>query len=208
MNKPDPEGENEWDTVRDMAKVWRALPAYDARSTILVDNEARKFSDAPRNGIVLSEFGPADVRSRRQHTLAALQRYLEALAAAAPADVRTYLAAHPFCDGAAPAPVPQQRAAAPAGLEQTLSALSIRRSGAGAGVSVPAGTTLLFRSVEDSVLKLHNWEHDVCVSCDVTKPLPRIEAKMDFHRLVRDATECGAVLDISVRGRTVQLAAV
>ena len=69
MNKMDPDGEEEWDTIRDMTKIWRAMPEFNASSTILLDNEARKFKETPRNGIVVPEFGPAEVQTRRSGTL-------------------------------------------------------------------------------------------------------------------------------------------
>lgn len=91
MNKPDPAGINEWDTVRDMKKVWNRLPGYGPERTLLLDNEARKFQDAPENGIVVPEFGPAEVLSKKSGTLDTLLQYLLDLARDAPKDVREYL---------------------------------------------------------------------------------------------------------------------
>ncbi|GFH28468.1 FCP1 homology domain-containing protein, partial [Haematococcus lacustris] len=76
MNKADPHGKEEWDTIRDMDKVWRVFSKYDARNTILLDNEARKFCEHPDNGIVVPEFGPAEVQRRVSHTLSGVQAYL------------------------------------------------------------------------------------------------------------------------------------
>ncbi|KAL6764191.1 hypothetical protein V8C86DRAFT_2477368 [Haematococcus lacustris] len=96
MNKADPHGKEEWDTIRDMDKVWRVFSKYDARNTILLDNEARKFCEHPDNGIVVPEFGPAEVQRRVSNTLSGVQAYLLELGRAAPADVRKYMRAHPY----------------------------------------------------------------------------------------------------------------
>jgi hypothetical protein len=217
MNKADPEGVNEWDTVRDMGKVWAALPAFGAHNTLLLDNEARKFRDAPRNGIVVPEFGPAEVRSRAAHTLDALKGYLLQLAEAAPPDVRAYLAARPF--GAA---APQQPKAAPS-LADALEALSlrpdtnVRRTTASSSVDaappapappsladVPRGTALHFVCLDAGRVTLRSGAaQDVSVVLDTNAAaaaVPRIEAKMDFHRLLADAKEARTALEVSVRG--------
>eukprot|EP00967_Tisochrysis_lutea_P039412 scaffold47254_cov21-Tisochrysis_lutea.AAC.1 len=80
MNKPDPNGKDPWDTVRDMSKVgsvmhrvcinaasvekigrpeedyasqvWKKLPDFGPKNTLLLDNEARKFAGDAANGIV------------------------------------------------------------------------------------------------------------------------------------------------------------
>lgn len=44
------------------AQVWKRLPAHGPKTTILLDNEARKFRDEPRNGVVVPEFGPTEAR--------------------------------------------------------------------------------------------------------------------------------------------------
>lgn len=43
---------------------------------MLLDNEARKFIETPRNGIVVPEYGPAEVRTKKAGTLDGLLRYL------------------------------------------------------------------------------------------------------------------------------------
>jgi len=75
-NKPDPNAEKEWDTIRDMDKIWSLDKNFGPKNTILLDNESRKFQDFPRNGIVVPEFGEAEVRSRSSHTLDTLRKYL------------------------------------------------------------------------------------------------------------------------------------
>jgi hypothetical protein len=96
MNKPDPNGQDEWDTIRDMKKVWTKMPAFGPSNTLLLDNEARKFCETPRNGIVVAEYGAEEARARVTTTLQELQTYLLSLASASPADVRLYLEATPF----------------------------------------------------------------------------------------------------------------
>jgi hypothetical protein len=120
MNKVDPEAVNEWDTVRDMTKVWNRLPGYGPEKTVLLDNEARKFIDAPRNGIVVPEFGATEARTRKEGTLKALQAYLLRLAEDSPKDVRDYLAANPPAAG----PRPRASSADDAGVSSALAAMS------------------------------------------------------------------------------------
>ena len=91
MNKPDPDGVNQWDTVRDMEKVWKALPDYGPHNTLLLDNEARKFSETPRNGIVVPEYGPDEVKTRKKDTMDKLLQYLLKMQADSPRDVRKYI---------------------------------------------------------------------------------------------------------------------
>lgn len=68
---------NEWDTIRDMSKVWaeEKKKGFSKKNTVLLDNESRKFQDTPRNGIVVPEYGEAEVRSRSAHTLDTLLKY-------------------------------------------------------------------------------------------------------------------------------------
>ena len=91
MNKTDPNGVNEWDTVRDMEKVWETLPGYGPDNTLLLDNEARKFHETPRNGIVVPEYGPAKVKTRKKDTMTRLLKYLLKMQAESPWDVREYI---------------------------------------------------------------------------------------------------------------------
>jgi hypothetical protein len=213
MNKADEAGVNEWDTVRDMAKVWSALPAFNAKNTLLLDNEARKFRDAPRNGIVVPEFGPHEARSRTQHTLDGMCAYLLELAAAAPPDVRVYLEQHPFGRAAPPTPTPAVPARAAAPLDAALAALSLGGGNAAQKTvadapttptpklaDVPRGTALHFVCLDAGRVTLRNAAHDVSVVGDTAAPLPRLEAKMDFHRLLVDAEEAGALLEVTVKG--------
>jgi len=96
MNKPDPDAKEPWDTVRDMDKVWAAMPSFGPQNTILLDNEAQRFRDASRNGIVVPEFGPREVELGRSETLQELQAYLLQLARDQPPDVREYMTEYPF----------------------------------------------------------------------------------------------------------------
>eukprot|EP01113_Clastostelium_recurvatum_P031231 TRINITY_DN3880_c0_g1_i1.p1 TRINITY_DN3880_c0_g1~~TRINITY_DN3880_c0_g1_i1.p1 ORF type:complete len:263 (-),score=48.66 TRINITY_DN3880_c0_g1_i1:105-788(-) len=80
FNKPDPHAANEWDTVRDMQRIWKDTQEFGPRNTILLDNESRKFQDTPRNGLVVPEFGVDEVRARTKTTLDTLLAYLTAMA--------------------------------------------------------------------------------------------------------------------------------
>lgn len=196
MTKPDPRGENEWDTVRDMSKVWAAHRGYGPERTILLDNEARKFQDTPRNGIVVPEFGAAEVRARKADTLKALQAYLLALARAAPTDVRAYLAANPL-GAAAPA---RAKARAPDKGEDALfarmQALSLTAptprvaaatapapcNAAPTAATVPRGTALHLVCVEGGRFVMSNPQAGISVRGPVRDAV-RLQPKMDFHLL-------------------------
>ena len=95
MNKKDPNGKHEWDTMRDMDKIWRSLPTFGPKTTLIVDNEARKIQETPRNGIILPWFHPnVDDAS----TLDKLQVYLTKMMKSFDEndDVRTYMEKIPF----------------------------------------------------------------------------------------------------------------
>jgi len=92
MDKPDPE----WDTICDMDKVWKELPGFGPERTLLLDNDTRKFRDAPRNGILVPEYGPRQIQQEDHTTLDDLLAYLLRIADEQPDDVRDYLEAHPF----------------------------------------------------------------------------------------------------------------
>jgi hypothetical protein len=184
MNKPDPHAANEWDTIRDMGKIWKALPGYGPERTLLLDNEARKFGDAPRNGIVVPEYGAAEVlrvaQGRRSETLAPIKDYLLRLAAAAPADVREYLEANPI-HGAGE------------GLSSLLAGLGLLalggpqapRSDTSKPVdasAIPRGTSLLFVCAEDGKFTMSNMQAGITVKGE-QPPTMRIQPKMDFHML-------------------------
>jgi len=101
FNKADPNAVNEWDTVRDLKKIWASVAGFDETNTILMDNEARKFSDTPLNGIVVPEYGAAEVKAKRSNTLQTLQRYLLSMKEdprfGTPSfDVRQYMKEFPF----------------------------------------------------------------------------------------------------------------
>ena len=59
-NARDPDGEDEWDTKRDLQKIWTVSKVkdagFDATNTILVDAERRKVRDWTKNSIVVKEF--------------------------------------------------------------------------------------------------------------------------------------------------------
>lgn len=96
--KKDPQGINEWDTIRDMNKVW-AHSGNDITNTILLDNETRKFAEVPDNGIVVPEYGPQQARSKKRGTLSKLNNYLIELATVTSTlntDVRDFMKEFPY----------------------------------------------------------------------------------------------------------------
>jgi len=103
MNKPDPNKINEWDTIRDMDKVWKEIPGFGPTRTILLDNESRKFQETPRNGIVVPEFGADEAKSRQGDTLDHVLEYLLELSEAQPDDVCEYIETHSSEEESAPA---------------------------------------------------------------------------------------------------------
>jgi len=101
FNKEDPNAVNEWDTIRDLSKIWASVRGFDATNTILIDNETRKFCETPRNGIVVPEYGAAEVKAKKSNTLQTLQRYLISMKTdprfgTASFDVREYMEEFPF----------------------------------------------------------------------------------------------------------------
>lgn len=52
-----------------MPQVWAHFPAHGSNTTILIDNEARKFTDAPANGLLVRVAGCVD----RRHILLAVK---------------------------------------------------------------------------------------------------------------------------------------
>lgn len=234
MNKPDPNGLNEWDTVRDMKKVWKKLPGYGPKRTILLDNEARKFGDAAANGIVVPEFGPAEIKSRKTNTLDSLLVYLLNLADEDPEDVREYMEENPF-DATAPAirrKVPITAAAATSmgekaqlkreeepnldELETILNSMSLKTrpktntrvdeadasvaksthtSSTDIGRNIPKGTDLRLTNISNGKFIMSNFTHHVEVRGPVSNLLD-IQSKMDFHRLLNEATQAGIDLEV------------
>ncbi|KAJ1621053.1 hypothetical protein T492DRAFT_1073254 [Pavlovales sp. CCMP2436] len=200
MNKVDPDAVNDWDTVRDMEKVWRLLTGYGPERTVLLDNEARKFGDTPRNGIVVPEFGASEARTHKEGTLKALQNYLLRLAEDSPADVRDYLAQHPPSAGRGPGvssahdlahpPAADSHARGPAddsGVSSTLAAMaSLKIQSAPAPApgadSIPPGTSLFFVCTEDDRFTMSNPNAGITVRGKQPSSV-RIQAKMDFHLL-------------------------
>jgi hypothetical protein len=96
-NRPDPNGTNEWDTIRDMDKIW-SISGHSDRNTVILDNELRKFEEHSANGIVVPEYGIAQVRANSVH-LTDLEKYLLHLADNAADDVRVYMTSNPWCKG-------------------------------------------------------------------------------------------------------------
>ena len=100
FNKPDPSGDNAWDTMRDLPKVWAATaPAaargFDATNTIVVDDTARKMRDFPRNVLVVPTYDEAAIARGDDDALDYLRAYVDALLDES-GDVRKFLHDRPF----------------------------------------------------------------------------------------------------------------
>jgi hypothetical protein len=99
------QGENEWDTIRDLSKIWSS-PAirragFNKRNTVVIDAEARKVRGCKKNAIVVREYVAADVPKTmtEENILKALGDYLDGTVFAKMqkpgADVREVLASNP-----------------------------------------------------------------------------------------------------------------
>jgi len=100
-NKKDPDPVKEWDTVRDMTKIWKPSSQFNSKNTILVDNESRKVQDCPENAIIVSQYEAADVENQVAGSLDGLEIYLERMAKSEEFqrdefDVKKYLALNRF----------------------------------------------------------------------------------------------------------------
>ena len=81
-NKADgDEGTNDWDTMRDLAKIWRTPGkvgfGFGPHNTVMVDDSARKMRHAPRNLVAVPEFKHAE--HMRDGTMDALHAHLASL---------------------------------------------------------------------------------------------------------------------------------
>lgn len=82
-NSNDPQGENEWDTVRDLNKIFRARKVraggFGKHNTLIVDAEARKVKNCKGNAIVLQEYTEHHLllKPERETSLKTLWEYLD-----------------------------------------------------------------------------------------------------------------------------------
>jgi hypothetical protein len=79
-NKPDPNANEAWETIRDINKIIRYCKnldnSFSLASVILLDNETRKFQECFENGILVPEYGIHQVQSKEKNTLVPIQQYL------------------------------------------------------------------------------------------------------------------------------------
>mmetsp|Transcript_67105 Transcript_67105/g.212360 ORF Transcript_67105/g.212360 Transcript_67105/m.212360 type:complete len:305 (+) Transcript_67105:419-1333(+) len=66
---PDPEGENEWDTMRDLNRIWCSglVPGFDESNTLLIEAEERKARDWAHVCISPSEYDERAVVDTLSH---------------------------------------------------------------------------------------------------------------------------------------------
>merc|ERR1711916_226990 len=103
FNKHDPEGEERWDTMRDLDAVWEQVlePAgYGPETTIVVDNEVRKVREVEDNALVVASFEADGVAGESEvegyATMSALRTYLFDLLDEMEGDVRPVISSSPF----------------------------------------------------------------------------------------------------------------
>jgi hypothetical protein len=101
-NKLDPEGENDWDTMRDLSLIWdlRRIKdmGFDKTNTVLIEADPSKARNFRDNAVLPKEFTARDV-GQGDNTLQALSVYLEDVFAEmqqGETDVRDILAAKRF----------------------------------------------------------------------------------------------------------------
>lgn len=175
MNKPDPDGVNDWDTVRDMDKVWSRLTGYGPERTLLVDNEERKFKDTPLNGIIVPEFGPREILSRDSSTLDALLTYMLQLGEDAPEDVRVYMRARPPFDVASSGKELTAPSTATDVLASTLAtALSLNETEVDP-TKIPPGMRFHLVCIENGQFVMSGGKDDVRASRPPTRRLSRLK---------------------------------
>eukprot|EP00172_Hildenbrandia_rubra_P004091 Plantae.Rhodophyta-Hildenbrandia_rubra.ctg7603.p1 GENE.Plantae.Rhodophyta-Hildenbrandia_rubra.ctg7603~~Plantae.Rhodophyta-Hildenbrandia_rubra.ctg7603.p1 ORF type:complete len:276 (-),score=46.99 Plantae.Rhodophyta-Hildenbrandia_rubra.ctg7603:686-1513(-) len=94
-HKKDPEGEAEWQKMRDLEKVWNdpRFRSFDITSTILVDSEKRTCRDTPKNVILVKKCVAEDIESGDDSVLMNLKNFLVKLVKDDPVDIRSYFAA-------------------------------------------------------------------------------------------------------------------
>ena len=83
FNKDDASGENSWDTMRDLPKVWgtpaKAAHGFDETNTLVIDDTHRKMREYPSNVLVVPTYDEATVRKGGDDALEYLAAYIDAL---------------------------------------------------------------------------------------------------------------------------------
>ncbi len=100
FNVPDPTGENEFDTMRDLEKVWstggRVGRNHTADTTVLLDNTFRKVRCYPDNAILVPEYTEQNVHIGEDRGLIDVNPFLLNLLDMCGYNVPSFLRAHPF----------------------------------------------------------------------------------------------------------------
>lgn len=70
FNKLDPKGKEDWDTIRDLNRVWAhpivASHGFDASNTLLIECEPRKAREWKANTISPTEYTKKDVIAKKK----------------------------------------------------------------------------------------------------------------------------------------------
>jgi len=197
------EGAKEHDTVRDVDAVWKAFPSFFAEKTVFVDDEARKFERASRCGLVVPQLGPTNFKDRDED-LPSLLKYFENMARDSPSDVRLWMEEHPW------EPPQATKFSADTSLESSFARLAVSpalsTASVGGSLSSPSsafspssptrGISLQFVCLEDGFFTFHGSRNNITVKGPATAPF-RLDAKMDYQRLVDAAEAHGINLEIT-----------
>lgn len=94
FNQHDPSGDNPWDTMRDLNKVWQHVDGFDDTNTIVIEDTMRKMRDHPRNVVVVPSYTETTVLGGGDDALVGLPAYIHGLITAD--DVRQTIAANRY----------------------------------------------------------------------------------------------------------------
>ena len=81
--KPDPKGRREWDTMRDIERIWASPQCsgrYDATNTVLFETDMRRVREHYANAIIVPFFDAAALRRGDDGTLGLLRQTLPLVA--------------------------------------------------------------------------------------------------------------------------------
>ena len=84
FNKPDPSGEHDYDTMRDLPSVWSSVKPGSARgfteeNTVVIDDTLRKMRELPHNVLVVPPFEEDAVKKGTDDIMDYVKVYLDML---------------------------------------------------------------------------------------------------------------------------------
>ncbi len=100
FNIPDPSGECDYDTMRDLEKVWstagRVGSNHTADTTVLIDNTLRKVRCYRDNAVLIQEYTEQNVHNDEDRELIDTTKFLLNLLDTCGCSVPSFLQVHPF----------------------------------------------------------------------------------------------------------------